>query len=165
MKEISLVTYKIIGLIRTPFLENKGIPIQTCYSSTEGWIELFPRYIEGLADLDGFSHLILLYHFHKARDVQMEVIPFLDEKKRGIFSTRAPVRPNPIGISIVELISIDPSLNVLKIKGVDMLDSTPLLDIKPYIPLFDQYEAKTGWITNSLHQKKEGKLSDDRFST
>ena len=112
MKEISLVTYKIIGLIRTPFLENKGIPIQTCYSSTEGWIELFPRYIEGLADLDGFSHLILLYHFHKARDVQMEVIPFLDEKKRGIFSTRAPVRPNPIGISIVELISIDPSLNV-----------------------------------------------------
>ena len=95
----------------------------------------------------------------------MEVFPFLDEKKRGIFSTRAPVRPNPIGISIVELISIDPSLNILKIKGVDMLDSTPLLDIKPYIPLFDHQEAKTGWIANSLQQKKEEMISDDRFST
>ena len=163
MKEIHLVKYKIIGLIRTPFLENKGIPIQSHYSSTEGWIEVFPQYIKGLADLDDFSHIILLYHFHKAGEEQMEVIPFLDKQKRGVFSTRAPVRPNPIGISVVELISIENG-NILKIKGVDMLDSTPLLDIKPFIPAFDQRKARTGWITNSLRQKEEKRISDDRFS-
>ena len=164
MKEKSLISYKIIGYIRTPFLENKEVPIQSSFSSIEGEIELFPEYSKGLTDLDGFSHLILIYHFHKAGREQMEVVPFLDEKKRGVFSTRAPVRPNPIGISLVELLSIDLSRNVLKIKGVDMLDSTPLLDIKPYIPLFDQRNAQTGWITNSLYQKKEKRISDDRFS-
>lgn len=165
MKENSLITYKIIGYIRTPFLENKEVPIQSCFSSIEGWIELFPEYIKGLTDLEGFSHLILLYHFHKAGQEQLKVIPFLDEETRGIFSTRAPVRPNPIGISIVELLSIELSRNILKIRGVDMFDSTPLLDIKPYIPLFDQRNAQTGWITSSLYQKKEKRVSDDRFST
>jgi tRNA-Thr(GGU) m(6)t(6)A37 methyltransferase TsaA len=163
MRDISHITYKVIGFIRTPFRETKGVPIQTCYSSTEGWIELFPQYMEGLTDLDGFTHIILLYHFHKASEVKMEVIPFLDTKKRGIFSTRAPIRPNPIGISIVELMSVSSANHTLKIRGVDMLDSTPLLDIKPYVPLFDQRDAKTGWITHSLRKKEEKIVSDGRF--
>ncbi|MFX0171755.1 MAG: tRNA (N6-threonylcarbamoyladenosine(37)-N6)-methyltransferase TrmO [Candidatus Hodarchaeota archaeon] len=163
MRDTLRVAYKAIGFIRTPFQEFKGVPIQTYYSSTEGWIELFPQYIEGLADLDGFSHIILLYHFHKAYEVKMKVIPFLDTKQRGIFSTRAPVRPNPIGISIVELVSVSSTNQTIKIRGVDMLDSTPLLDIKPYIPLFDQRDAKIGWITHSLTQKKNKIVSDGRF--
>lgn len=163
MKDKSLVKYRIIGFIRTQFQEKKGVPIQACYSSAEGWIELFPQYIEDLADLDGFSHLILLYHFHKTREVQMKVIPFLDKKKRGIFSTRAPLRPNPIGISIVELVAINLTFCVLKIRGVDMLDSTPLLDIKPYVPLFDKRDAKTGWISLTLCDTQEERLSDGRF--
>lgn len=163
MRGNSLITYKVIGYIRTPFRENKGVPIQTYYSSTEGSIELFPQYIEGLADLDSFSHIILVYHFHTAGEVKMEVIPFLDTKKRGIFSTRAPIRPNPIGISIVELVSVSSTNHTLKIRGVDMLDYTPLLDIKPYVPLFDQRDAKTGWITRALLQKKTKIVSDGRF--
>ena len=163
MKDESFVSYRIIGLIRPPFKEKKGVPIQTHYSSVEGWIEILPQYVEGLSDLDGFSHLILLYHFHKVKKVQLKVLPFLDKKKRGVFATRAPLRPNPIGISIVELISIDLSNNTLKIRGVDIIDSTPLLDIKPYIPLFDQRDAKTGWITPSLRETQKERLSDGRF--
>ena len=163
MKDESFVSYRIIGLIRTPFKEKKGVPIQTHYSSVEGWIEILPQYVEGLSDLDGFSHLILLYHFHKVKKVQLKVLPFLDKKKRGIFATRAPLRPNPIGISIVELISIDLNNNTIKIRGVDIIDSTPLLDIKPYIPLFDQRDAKTGWITPSLREIQIERLSDGRF--
>ena len=163
MKDASFVSYRIIGFIRTPFKEKKGVPIQTCYSSVEGWIELFPQYVDGLTDLDGFSHVILLYHFHKADKVKLKVIPFLDKKERGVFATRAPVRPNPIGISIVELKAIDFTNKILKIKGVDILDSTPLLDIKPYVPLFDHRDAKTGWITPSLRETEEKKVSDGRF--
>lgn len=163
MMDTSSIKYRTIGLIRTPFKEKQGVPIQSCYSSVEGWIELLPQYGEGLSDLDGFSHLILLYHFHKVKKVQLKVIPFLDKKKRGIFSTRAPIRPNPIGISIVELLSIDLNNYTLKIRGVDIIDSTPLLDIKPYIPFFDQRDAKTGWITPELRKARKERLSDGRF--
>lgn len=163
MFDISSIKYRIIGLIRTPFEGKQGVPIQSCYSSAEGWIELFPQYVEGLSDLDGFSHIILLYHFHKAKKVQLKVMPFLDKKQRGIFSTRAPLRPNPIGFSLVELLSIDLNNYILKIRGVDIIDSTPLLDIKPYIPFFDQRDAKTGWITPELRKTGKERLSDDRF--
>ncbi len=163
MIDTSSIKYRTIGLIRTPFKEKQGVPIQSCYSSVEGRIELLPKYAEGLSHLDGFSHLILLYHFHKADKVKLKVIPFLDNKERGVFATRAPVRPNPIGISIVELKVIDFTNKILKIKGVDILDSTPLLDIKPYIPLFDQRDAKTGWITPSLRETQKERLSDGRF--
>ncbi|MHA2245823.1 MAG: tRNA (N6-threonylcarbamoyladenosine(37)-N6)-methyltransferase TrmO [Candidatus Hodarchaeales archaeon] len=163
MIDTSSIKYRTIGLIRTPFKEKQGVPIQSCYSSVEGRIELLPQYAEGLSYLDGFSHLILLYHFHNADKVKLKVIPFLGKKERGVFATRAPVRPNPIGISIVELKSIDFSNKILKIKGVDIIDSTPLLDIKPYIPLFDQLDAKTGWITPSLRETQKETLSDDRF--
>lgn len=161
MKEPPIIKYKVIGYIHTPFLEKKGTPIQPSYSSADGTIEIFPQYGEGLEDLDGFSHVILLYSFNQVKGFQLKVKPFLDTKERGVFSTRAPLRPNPIGISIVELISIDFNTNILKVKGVDILDSTPLIDIKPYIPLFDKRDAKTGWI--SKHKPKEQIISDDRF--
>ncbi len=163
MEETPKIKYKVIGYIRTPFTEKKGTPIQPSYSSADGIIELFPQYGEGLDDLDGFSHIILLYHFNHVKEFQLKVIPFLDNKKRGIFSTRAPLRPNPIGLSIVELISIDLESNVLKIRGVDILDSTPLIDIKPYIPLFDKREAKTGWISQKKRDPQEKRVSNGRF--
>jgi tRNA-Thr(GGU) m(6)t(6)A37 methyltransferase TsaA len=159
MEKTPSVEFKIIGYIRTPYSEKKGIPIQSTYSRTEGHIEIFSEYVKGLEDLEEFSHLYLIYHLHKSEGVKLKVVPFLDEKSRGVFSTRAPLRPNPIGISIVELISINHSKNIIKIRGVDMLDSTPLLDIKPYVPLFDQRDAKTGWISPPLREEK----SDGRF--
>jgi tRNA-Thr(GGU) m(6)t(6)A37 methyltransferase TsaA len=137
------------------------MPIQACYSEIEGWIELHPKYMEGLKDLEGFSHIILLYHFHQIEKMQLLVHPYLDEDIHGIFATRAPVRPNPIGISIVELIEIKKT--VLKIKGVDILNQTPLLDIKPFVPLFDHRKAQTGWLSKTGHQEKEIIYSDDRF--
>ncbi|MFW9903851.1 MAG: tRNA (N6-threonylcarbamoyladenosine(37)-N6)-methyltransferase TrmO [Candidatus Thorarchaeota archaeon] len=163
MEEVRTINFRIIGYIRTPFSERKGTPIQSCYSKAEGYIEIFTEYIGGLDDLEEFSHLYLIYHFHQSKGVKLKVIPFLDKKERGVFSTRAPLRPNPIGISIVELLSINLSENILKIRGVDMLDSTPLLDIKPYVPLFDQRDAKTGWISRSLQEIQEERTSDGRF--
>lgn len=163
MDETLIIKFKIIGYIRTPFIEKKGTPIQSCYSKAEGYIEIFPEYVKALDDLEEFSHLQLIYHFHQTKDVKLKIIPFLDEKERGIFATRAPLRPNPIGISIVELISINQSENVINIRGVDMLDSTPLLDIKPYVPLFDQREARTGWISRSLQESQEDRKSNGRF--
>ena len=163
MEETPIVKFKVIGYIRTPFSRKKGTPIQPYYSKAEGQIEIFPEYVGGLDDLEEFSHIHLIYHFHRSEGMKLRVVPFLDEKKRGVFSTRAPIRPNPIGISVVELISINHSANVIKVLGVDMLDSTPLLDIKPYVPLFDQRDAKTGWISHSLKEVQEEKTSNGRF--
>lgn len=163
MEEALIVNFRIIGYIRTPFSEKKGTPIQSYYSKAEGYIEIFPEYVGGLNDLEEFSHLHLIYHFHQSEGAKLIVTPFLDKKERGVFSTRAPLRPNPIGISIVELISIDRSENIIKVRGVDMLDFTPLLDIKPYVPLFDQRDAKTGWISPSLQETREERTSDGRF--
>ncbi|MFX1507879.1 MAG: tRNA (N6-threonylcarbamoyladenosine(37)-N6)-methyltransferase TrmO [Promethearchaeota archaeon] len=163
MEEARNINFRIIGYIHTPFSEKKGTPIQSYYSKAEGYIEIFPEYVDGLNDLEEFSHLHLIYHFHKSEGVKLKVIPFLDKKERGVFSTRAPLRPNPIGISIVELISINHSENIIKIRGVDMLDLTPLLDIKPYIPLFDRRDAKTGWISYSPQDIHEERTSDGRF--
>jgi len=129
----------------------------------EGRIEIFPQYVKGLHDLEDFSHLQLIYHFHRANEVKLKLTPFIDEEERGIFSTRAPLRPNPIGISIVELISINHASSILHIRGVDMLDFTPLLDIKPYVSLFDHREAKTGWISRSLQEFQNDRFSNGRF--
>ncbi len=163
MEETPIVKFKIIGYIHTPFQEKKGTPIQSYYSKTEGYVVMFPEYVKGLDDLDEFSHLQLIYYFHTTDDVKLKIIPFLDKKERGVFSTRAPLRPNPIGISIVELISINQSTNRINIRCVDMLDSTPLLDIKPYVPLFDHREAKTGWISRSLQEPRDSRTSNGRF--
>jgi tRNA (adenine37-N6)-methyltransferase len=143
---------KPIGVIRTPFKEPAGMPIQASRSSALGEIEVFPEYEAGLESAEGLSHLILIYVFHAALDSpDLLVKPFLDDKEHGIFATRFFRRPNPIGISIVRLIQMTGAL--LKIQCVDMLDGTPLLDIKPYVPEFDVREMdKLGWYATRAHQ-------------
>ncbi len=143
---------KPIGVIHTPFKEKAGTPIQSARSSFFGEIEVFPEYEAGLESIDGLSHLILIYVFHEAlNSTELMVKPFLDDKKHGIFATRFYSRPNPIGISIVQLVQKTGPL--LKIQGVDMLDGTPLLDIKPYLPEFDVRAAdKLGWYATRAHQ-------------
>ncbi len=157
------ITYQSIGTIRTPFKKTEGMPIQPSGAKgVKGKIELRNEFIEGLLDLEGFSHIILLYHFHKSEGYSLKVIPFLDDKTHGLFTTRAPRRPNSIGMSIVKLTGIVE--NILEIENVDMLDGTPLLDIKPYIPDFDFVNVeKTGWHAN--HSGKVNHISsDNRFS-
>jgi tRNA-Thr(GGU) m(6)t(6)A37 methyltransferase TsaA len=151
-----------IGTIHSPFKTINNMPIQPAGAmDVQGTIEIQPEYIDGLKDLEGFSHIILIYHFHKARGCELIVTPFLDTEPHGVFATRAPNRPNPIGLSIVRLVKIE--ANILHIENVDILDQTPLLDIKPYVPEFDTPgSVKTGW----LEKKKEKviyKKSDSRF--
>jgi tRNA-Thr(GGU) m(6)t(6)A37 methyltransferase TsaA len=120
-----------------------------------------PEFTPGLQDLDGFSHIILLYHLHQVQAVSLTVTPFLDSQPRGVFATRAPRRPNPIGLSVVKLVRVDQ--NVLHLENVDILDGTPLLDIKPYVPEFDhQPEIHTGWLEKAKGQV-QNKKSDNRF--
>lgn len=152
------IRYKPIGIIYTNFKQKDGIPIQSRKSSQPGKIELKKKYAEGLQDLDGFSHIMLFYHFHLSKDFPLKAIPFLDDKEHGIFAIRAPKRPNPIGFSIVKLTKINN--NIIYFEGADMLDNTPLLDIKPYVERFDKIEnSKEGWLENS----KEDYISDKRF--
>lgn len=133
-----------IGLIHTPFTTAKETPIQSSCSTAEGWVEVFPEYVEGLQDIEAFSHLYLIYHLHQTDQVHLLVEPFLDDQKHGIFATRHPFRPNHIGISIIKLISRQE--NRLHVFGVDMLDQSPLLDIKPFVPDFDyRDEVRAGW--------------------
>jgi tRNA-Thr(GGU) m(6)t(6)A37 methyltransferase TsaA len=158
------ILYQPIGIIRSPFKTTAGTPIQAAGArGIAGRIEIFPEYTAGLADLAGFSHIYILYHFHLSKKFSLTVKPFLDDQKRGLFATRAPSRPNPIGLSVVRLVSITESN--LEIKDVDMLDGTPLLDIKPYVPDFDMRQVdRTGWIG-----KKTGTIEkvvdDGRFSS
>jgi tRNA (adenine37-N6)-methyltransferase len=133
-----------IGEIHTPFIDKRDTPIQPSRSAARGQVEVYPAYVDGLRDLDGFSHIILLYAFHRSADYTLVVRPFLGDRERGLFATRYPARPNPIGLSIVRLLSIHS--HILEIDGVDMLDGTPLLDIKPYMPDFDvRTDARLGW--------------------
>jgi len=139
------IRYTPIGLIHSPYKEPPGTPIQAAVSpDSEGTVELFPEYAEGLRDIEGFSHIYLIYHFHKSHQVKLLVKPFLQDIEHGIFATRSPGRPNPIGISIVRLINRNES--ILHIQGVDILDETPVLDIKPYSSIFDCFpDARNGW--------------------
>ena len=134
---MNTIQYYPIGIIHTPYKTPTGTPIQPPASKgVEAEVEVFEKYAEGLTDLEGFSHLILVYHFHRSAGFDLKVKPFLDNQKRGVFATRAPRRPNPIGLSIVRLLSVKE--NVLTVQGIDVLNSTPLLDIKPYVPEFDR---------------------------
>lgn len=156
-------TYKPIGVIHSPFKEIAEMPIQPSGAiGIRGSIEIYPEYMAGLKDLDGFSHLILLYHFHRCDVTSLEVTPFLDQQPHGVFATRAPCRPNPIGLSIVKLVCVvDASL---AIANVDVLDGTPLLDIKPYVPDFDrQKRCRVGWLQNASRRVSKV-FSDHRFS-
>ena len=147
---MDLVTYRPIGVIRSPFMDVEGTPIQpSAAKGVTGTVELELEFAAGLKDLDGFSHLILIYHFHLSKGQSLEVKPFLDDVLRGVFATRAPRRPNSIGISVVRLIRIEGS--TLRIEDVDIVDGTPLLDIKPHVPEFDcRQTARVGWLTGKV---------------
>jgi len=153
------IKYTQIGIIHSPFKEPKGTPIQpTAAKGINGRVEVFQEYNEGLKDLDGFSHVILVYHLHLSREPSLHIKPFLDDQIHGVFSTRAPNRPNPIGISIVRLVKIED--NILRIKDMDIIDGSPLLDIKPYVPEFDMREVKKiGWLEKNI--SKLSTLKDD----
>ncbi|HEY61993.1 MAG TPA: tRNA (N6-threonylcarbamoyladenosine(37)-N6)-methyltransferase TrmO [Anaerolineae bacterium] len=156
------VSYKQIGVIHSPYKAQKGTPIQPRGGeNVKGTVEVFPQYKEGLAGLEGFSHVILLYHFHLAKQVSLKVTPFLDQDEQGIFATRAPVRPNPIGISIVRLLKIED--NRLFIQDMDIVDGTPLLDIKPFIVEFGpKGTIKQGWYTKHIGSVTRAR-ADQRF--
>lgn len=152
-----------IGTIRTPFTTLTDMPIQPKGAAeVEGQIILDSRFEKGLQDLDGFSHIYLLYHFHKAERTELTVVPFMDTQSRGVFSTRSPLRPNHIGLSIVELVKTE--ANIVHVRGIDVLDQTPLFDIKPYIDTFDQVEqSRSGWMTAG-EEEVSNKRSDKRFT-
>jgi tRNA-Thr(GGU) m(6)t(6)A37 methyltransferase TsaA len=144
-------TMKPIGVIHSPFTDKSQTPIQASRSRAVGQVEVYPEFSEGLQDVEGFSHLILLYAFHCSSGYTLRVKPFLDDQWRGLFATRYPCRPNPLGLSVVRL--LERRDNVLEIEGVDVLDGTPLLDIKPYVPDFDvRTEVHTGWYA---HRSRE----------
>jgi len=156
------ILYKPIGIIRSPFKETAGTPIQpSAGKDYEGIVEVFPEYIDGLQDLEGFSHVILIYHFHLVKDGPLKVKPFMDDQEHGIFAIRGPSRPNPIGISVTRLLRIE--ANKIFVKGIDIIDGTPLLDIKPYVPEFDAAdELKIGWLEKNVHKLHHSK-DDGRF--
>ncbi len=140
-----------IGVIHSPFKEKGQTPIQASRSQATGAVEIDPKFLDGLQDLEGFSHIFLLYAFHCSSGYSLRVKPFLDHKEHGLFATRYPCRPNPIGISLVRLLSRKE--NILTIEGVDVLDNTPLLDIKPYVPDFDvRTDVRIGWYETRSKQ-------------
>ncbi len=157
------IKYTPIGIIHSQFKEPKGTPIQPSVAKgIKGTVEVFPEFAEGLKDVEGFSHIFLIYHFHLAKKTSLKVKPYLDNKARGIFSTRAPSRPNPIGISVVRLVKIEEAL--LQIQDVDIVDGTQLLDIKPYVPSFDVRETvKIGWLEKNIYKLSVSK-DDGRFA-
>jgi tRNA-Thr(GGU) m(6)t(6)A37 methyltransferase TsaA len=133
-----------IGIIHSPYIVREGMPIQASRSLARGYVEVYREFVEGLQDLEGFSHIILLYVFHESSGYSLLARPFLDDQLRGLFATRYPYRPNPIGLSVVRLLTL--KNNILEIEGVDMLNGTPLLDIKPYVPEFDiRTGTRNGW--------------------
>jgi tRNA-Thr(GGU) m(6)t(6)A37 methyltransferase TsaA len=156
------IAYQVIGVVRSPYTTLEGMPLQSVAASdVRGQIEIAPAFAEGLSDLDGFSHLHVISHLHRAAPGGLSVMPFLDDTRRGIFATRSPRHPNPIGLSVVRLLAVHGS--TLEISGVDLADGTPVLDIKPYVPVFDAVAAeRTGWLERAAHRVHEVK-ADARF--
>lgn len=155
-----IIEYKPIGFVHSPFKQRKGTPIQPSRSKNiEGTVRIEDEFVGGLNDLDGFSHIILLCHLHRSRGFHLKVVPYLDTELRGLFATRSPNRPNPIGLSVVELLGIDG--DTIQIRGVDLIDGTPVLDIKPFVREFDDRAgSRMGWLENA----REGvETADDRF--
>ncbi len=157
------IEYRPIGRIHSPFKTPEGAPIQPAAArGINGKIEIFPDYEKGLQDLAGFSHIFMLYHFHQSAKFSLTVKPYLDDEYHGVLATRAPSRPNPIGISVVRLMKIESC--DLHIQNVDVIDGTPLLDIKPYVPAFDVHPAdRIGWIADKTEQIDKT-VGDGRFS-
>lgn len=156
------VSYTPIGVVRSPFTAVAGMPLQTIAAAeVVGLVEIDPAYADGLADLDGFTHLWLLTQLHERGAASMKITPFLDVQPRGVFATRSPRRPNPIGLSLVRLLRVERA--TLHIAEIDLLDGTPVLDIKPYVPLFDtRPDAAIGWFATSIAQVFT-RRADDRF--
>jgi tRNA-Thr(GGU) m(6)t(6)A37 methyltransferase TsaA len=162
MNEIE-IKYRPIGIIHSPFKEPKGTPIQPAGAKgIKGIVEIFPEYAEGLTDIDGFSHIILLYHFHLSKGSTLTAKPYMDNEMHGVFAMRGPSRPNSIGISVVHLSKVEG--NRLHIRDVDIVDGTPLLDIKPYVPKFDIRQVeRIGWLESNVHKLSES-TDDGRFT-
>ena len=156
------IKYKPIGVIHSLFKEPEGTPIQPAAAkSIDGTVEVFEEYAEGLKDIEGFSHIILIYHFHLSKGSPLKLKLYMDNEVHGVFATRAPSRPNSIGISIVRLVGVEE--NVLHIQDVDIIEGTPLLDIKPYVPEFDIREVKKrGWLEKNIDKLLTSK-DDGRF--
>ena len=139
------VIYETIGVARSPFQTMAETPRQPWLSDAEGILEIEEAYADGLRDIEGFSHIWVLFHAHRADFHHLLVKPYLDDRLRGVFSSRAPRRPNPIGLSLLRLIGR--AGTVLRVGGIDLLDGTPILDIKPFVPEFDNREdARIGWL-------------------
>ncbi len=156
------VRFLPIGAIHSPFQGTEGMPIQPAGArDVSGTVEVMPEYERGLADLAGFSHIILLYWFHLSQGYSLIVTPFLDDQPRGLFATRAPRRPNPLGLSVVRLVGISGCR--LEIQGVDVVDGTPLLDLKPFVPRFDAPAVeRIGWLAKGEDGASEVR-ADGRF--
>lgn len=156
----SVIKLRPIGVINSPFKQPKGTPIQSAFAGgAAGTVTISEEFREGLKDLEGFERIWLLYYFDRSPEARLLVTPFLDTEQRGIFATRSPARPNPIGLSCVRLIRIDGC--TLHAEDIDVVDGTPLLDIKPHVPRFDHFDAKrAGWFDES---RLERRLADGRF--
>ena len=152
-----------IGVVRTPFADHAGMPIQTVAATgVRGRIELLPEYAAGLADLEDFTFLHLITYLHRTGPASLRVLPYLDTTERGVFATRSPKRPNPLGLSLVRLTGIEGA--VLQVEELDLLDGTPLLDIKPYVPPFDERaDARYGWFEQRA-QNVHSVRADARFA-
>jgi tRNA-Thr(GGU) m(6)t(6)A37 methyltransferase TsaA len=156
------MTCRPIGVIHSPFKQPHGTPIQPAAGrDVEGTVEVFPEYVEGLKDVDGFSHVILIYGFHLSKGFSLRVKPYLDEGLHGVFATRAPARPNAIGMSVVRLVRAQGG--TLHVRDLDIVDGTPLLDIKPYVPEFDAPDVqKVGWLEKNVRGLPKAR-DDGRF--
>lgn len=155
---------KPIGVIRSPFKELEKMPIQPKGAvGVLGEVVVDVEFADGLCDLSGFSHIYLIYHLHQCQNIKLKVIPFMDVVERGVFATRSPARPNHIGMSIVKLCNIQG--NIITVEGIDILNGTPLLDIKPYVARFDQVTSSTdGWLAAATENDVADRRSDRRFS-
>ena len=156
-------TFQPIGILKTPYQSKSGVPIQGIFAhESEGRAEILEEYEPGLKDVEGFSHLIIIFVFHRSDGYELVCRPYMEDKLHGVFAIRAPRRPNPIGFSVVRLRRREG--RILHLSEVDMLDGTPILDIKPFVPKFDhRIEARIGWMEATFRDTRHRKVSDDRF--
>lgn len=152
MQETEPICLTPLGVIHSPFSELNGMPIQAAAAKhVSGTIELYPAYADGLKDIEGFSHLILIFYLHLTEEPRLQVVPYLDTVPHGVFATRSPKRPNRLGMSVVRLLRVEG--NILHVQDLDIVDGTPLLDIKPYIPQFDdRANARIGWFEKNIER-------------
>ena len=161
---IKSVELTIIGKISTPYTSIENMPIQSIGAKEQtGVVEVYPEYVDGLVDLEDFSHIILLYYFHQQKGYSLTVKPFMDDCEHGVFATRSPKRPAAIGLSTVKIIKIEN--NKIYFEGADMLDGTPLIDIKPFFRTFDNRpDAVSGWLDTKNEKEVKKIRSDNRFA-